>query len=59
MTVLMTDFEIEAEIRRVETEIEKWVRSRDLWGDCGFSQLQRLLRCRTMARFTSGDDFCL
>ena len=36
MTVLMTDFEIEAEIRRVETEIEKWVRSRDLWGDCGF-----------------------
>ena len=36
MTVLMTDFEIEAKIRRVETEIEKWVRSRDLWGDCGF-----------------------
>ena len=36
MTSLMTDTEVEAEIRRVETEVETWVKSRDLWHDCGF-----------------------
>ena len=30
------DGEIAREICRIEAEIEAWVKSRDLWGDCGF-----------------------
>ena len=32
----MKDREIEIEICRIEREIEKWARSKDLWDDCGF-----------------------
>lgn len=32
----MKDKEIEIEICRIEREIEKWARSRDLWDDCNF-----------------------
>lgn len=34
--MLWSDRELEAEIRRVEGELEAWIRARDLWFDCGF-----------------------
>lgn len=36
MSSIMTDVEIACEIRRIEKEIEMWVKSKDLWHDCGF-----------------------
>ena len=32
----MNDKEVEAELHRLQTEIERWVKSQDLWHDCGF-----------------------
>ncbi len=32
----INDESIEIEIKRIETVIEKWIKSRDLWGDCKF-----------------------
>ena len=36
MAVSELDKEVVQEINRIERTIEKWVKSKDLWGDCGF-----------------------
>lgn len=36
MTPSQLDNVVTQEITRIEWEVEKWVRSKDLWGDCGF-----------------------
>ena len=35
-TMLWSDQKLEAEVRRVERELEAWMRVHDLWFDCGF-----------------------
>ncbi len=36
MTISELDREVSQEINRIERAIEKWVKSKGLWGDCGF-----------------------
>lgn len=36
MTISKLDMEVSQEISRIERTIEKWVKSKGLWGDCGF-----------------------